>query len=428
MTAAAGNIKKFNGKKKKALIAGVAAIVAVAVIVAVLWGSGLFFKMSAGEEVYVQSVASLNSAAYGQANRFMGVVQAQNVEEIRNESGQTIDEIYVKEGDTVTAGTALFAYDSAEQREQLEMSQMDLDNKAQEIVSYQNQIAELQQERDKVSEGEKFEYTTEMQSLQLKIQEVENERANLSKEISEARKAIEACVVRCTTDGVIKKINRDSSENYNGEGAFITIAATGDYSVRGTVNEQQVASLAEGDPILVHSRVDDKVWHGSITKVDTDNVVSRGSEDMYAEEMSGENSSTNYYFYVSLDDAEGLILGQHLYLEPDQGQMEGKTGIWLSGGYIVHEDEDAYVWVANKRGRMEKRRVTLGKYDESLDEYEISEGLKLTEYIAFADESIREGAPAILPGEESEEEKDDGAETEDDGAGAEDMDDMGAEE
>ena len=35
-------------------------------------------------------------------------------------------------------------------------------------------------------------------------------------------------------------------------------------------------------------------------------------------------------FYVNLDSSEGLMLGQHVYIEPDEGQDEKKSGIWLN--------------------------------------------------------------------------------------------------
>ena len=68
------------------------------------------------------------------------------------------------------------------------------------------------------------------------------------------------------------------------------------------------------------------------------------------------------------------MLGQHVYIEMDEGQESQKTGIWLSEVYIVDADTDSpYVWAADKKGKLEKRSVILGQHDEELGEYEIAD-------------------------------------------------------
>ena len=44
--------------------------------------------------------------------------------------------------------------------------------------------------------------------------------------------------------------------------------------------------------------------------------------------------------------------------------------------YIVKKKKEAYVWADNGKGKLEKRKVELGKYDEELGEYKIKSGLK----------------------------------------------------
>ena len=39
-----------------------------------------------------------------------------------------------------------------------------------------------------------------------------------------------------------------------------------------------------------------------------------------------QTSSTSYPFYVELDSSDGLMLGQHVYIERDIGQDEQKDG------------------------------------------------------------------------------------------------------
>lgn len=105
--------------------------------------------------------------------------------------------------------------------------------------------------------------------------------------------------------------------------------------------------------------------------VDMDNSTSNSNSDMAMFGMSSasddQTSSSTYPFYVNLDSSEGLMLGQHVYIEPDEGQDEKKAGIWLNDYFIVDADTDSpYVWIANGQNKLEKRDVILGQYDEDL--------------------------------------------------------------
>ena len=86
------------------------------------------------------------------------------------------------------------------------------------------------------------------------------------------------------------------------------------------------------------------------------------------------------------------MLGQHVYVEKDEGQTENREGLWLTSYYIIQEDgQDPYVWAAGRHDKIEKRKVTLGEYDEKLDQYQITEGLTEDDYIAYPEDSITEG-------------------------------------
>ena len=73
---------------------------------------------------------------------------------------------------------------------------------------------------------------------------------------------------------------------------------------------------------------------------------------------------------------------------------EGSSGLTLYAGFIAwEEDGSPYVWAETGRGKLEKRPVTLGDYDEMQDSYVILEGLTVEDFIAFPDEELcHEGA------------------------------------
>ena len=112
---------------------------------------------------------------------------------------------------------------------------------------------------------------------------------------------------------------------------------------------------------------------------------------MAVDEMT---AASKYPFYVELDSTDGLLLGQHVYMELTQEEGE-IAGIGISSAFIAYDEEgNPYVW-AEKRGKLEKRSVTLGEYNPMADLQEIVEGISEEDYIAFPDpELCREGAPA----------------------------------
>ena len=114
--------------------------------------------------------------------------------------------------------------------------------------------------------------------------------------------------------------------------------------------------------------------------------------------MDGGNGeqSTNYPFYIELATSSGLMLGQHVFIELDNGQTEEKEGLWLTESYLVTEDNDTYVWVKNDKDRLEKRSVQIGDYDSDLMEYQILSGLNDTDCIAWPTGILKEGMPCIV--------------------------------
>jgi len=94
---------------------------------------------------------------------------------------------------------------------------------------------------------------------------------------------------------------------------------------------------------------------------------------------------------VTLDNIDGLILGQHVYVEPDYGQSRTAEGLWIPVWYISDVESSPWVWAANGRDKLEKRSVVLGGEDPELGLRQIVGGLEFTDYIAFPQEGLRAG-------------------------------------
>jgi len=390
-------------KKKQVVIISIIAVIILAVAGLIIWflRGRSTSQVSSGQSVYVSSVADIMglSSGNGMIGRYSGVVEPQKTWKIEASSDKKVEEIYVKEGDEVKTGDKLFIYSTSEAEDSLVQADIDLERISNEIETTKIQLEELKKDKASASADDQLEYTTRIMSAEQSIKRSEYEHKSKKAEIEQLKKSIKNAVVNSEMDGVVKSINAtgdDSSSYMGGETeSFMTILATGSFRIKGSVNEQNMSAIVEGQPVIVHSRVDEnQIWKGTLTAVDLENASNNRNNEYYYSSDTSSESSSSYPFYVDLESAEGLMLGQHVYIEMDYGQSEVKEGLWLDSYYIVQDEDEAYVWAANEKDRIEKRKITLGEYDEELMKYEIIDGLTEEDYIAFPDVTVTEGAKA----------------------------------
>ena len=387
-------------KKKVGIIIG------VVVVVAAVGVGGFFLKDkltasggSSDDKVYVEEVSSVMNQASGITNRFNGTVESQETYEVKVDSSRKVKEVNVEVGDEVKTGDVLLTYDTDDLTSQVKQAKLDLEEMQDDIDNTNKQITTLTAERDQAADEDKFDYTTQIQSLQNTIQQKKYDMEAKQLEIDKLQKQIDESTVVSKVDGVVKTINNSQSDDSGSSDAFMTVMQTGDYRIKGTINEQNIWSLSEGQSVIIRSRVDNSVtWTGTITKIDTENQV-QDNNNYYSSDSSSEKA-TKYPFYVQLDSTDNLILGQHVYIELDEGQQEEKEGLWLYSYYIVQDDGDPYVWADNGKSKLEKRTVELGEYDENLDEYEIVSGLAEDDLIAWPMSGLYEGVKTVTNADE----------------------------
>ena len=163
-------------------------------------------------------------------------------------------------------GTPLFAYDTEKPQEDLEKAQLEMERINNEIGNQYNELAALEKEKKNADKSAQLDYTIQIQEAQMGIKRSEYEKKSKQVEIQKLKDSIENSVVESEMAGVVKSIN-DGSETdmYGNSQAFMTIIAMGDFRVKGMINEQNMGSIMEGQPVLVHSRVDeDVVWNGTM--------------------------------------------------------------------------------------------------------------------------------------------------------------------
>ena len=349
-----------------------------------------------GTAVYVQSVerlAAMGGIAPG--NRFLGMVVSEHTAEINRDADKTIAELLVKEGDDVQEGQALFSYDTEELQLNLDKKNLELEQLKSSIESFKEKIKTLERERSGLSGTAKLQYTVEIQSAQVDQKEAELKLKTKEDEVKKAQELLDNSTVTSPITGRVQKINENDTTDSDGKpAAYITIQQSGAYRVKGVLGELQRGSLKEGDRVKLVPRTEENAaWTGTVTLVDYENPTQGSDTDRYYGSSSDEmTTASRYPFYVELHSTDGLMLGQHLYLELDTGT--DAPGVGISGAFLCYnEDGSAYVW-AEKGGKLEKRAVTLGDYDPMTDVQKITEGLSLEDYIAYPDpELCRSGAP-----------------------------------
>lgn len=388
-------------KKKIGIIIGTVAVVAA------LGGAAFYFREdisamvpflqegSSEDKVYVEKVSLIMNQYTGTSNRYNGTVESQDTFEVRVDSSRTVDEIKVKVGDEVEEGQTLVTYDTSDLTMQIAQAELDIESINNDIESYTKQKDTLTQAHAMADESEKLSYVAQIQNIENSITQKQFDLESKQLEIAKYREQINNSAVESKVSGIVKEINENGIDPNGNSAAFMTILQAGEYRVKGSIDEQNIWTLSEGQPVVIRSRVDDtKTWDGTISLIDTENP-SQGNNNGYYYSNDETMMASKYPFYIELESADGLILGQHVYIELDQGQEDVKEGLWLYGFYIVQEEDAAYVWVANDRNRLEKRPVELGEYDADMDEYQIVSGLATDEYITWPMPGLYEGVTTV---------------------------------
>lgn len=356
--------------------------------------------------VSVEKVSVIAGMSGGLQNRFPGLVEPQATLDVELDTSRTLDETFVEVGDEVAEGDELFSYNTEEIQLQIEQMQLDIDRVKSTISSLESQISTLKKQRDKVtSDSLKLEYTQQIQSYEAQVKQEEYNLKSKQLELEKLEDKSTNFIVYAEMDGIIKSISDTSNQgnNYYDTGstsnAYITILALGDFRIKGQINEQNIWDLELGAEVLIRSRLDSEVtWLGYVDYVDMENPVANDNSMYYGSSSDTMTSTTKYPFYISLEETEGLMLGQHVYIEPSV--ITEDTGLWLMEYYIMTDDDGtAWVWAVNQdKDRIEKRVVTLGGYDVDTSRFEIISGLTPEDEIAWPSDDIRAGMAVTREG------------------------------
>ena len=360
--------------------------------------------------------AGMLASVAASSDKFAGVVVSENAVEITRDTDKQIEELYVAVGDTVRVNEKLFEYDTdtlslAIDKQELEMDKLDQQIKEltaqikeldKQIKDLEGQIKKTKNTKDKAAlQDQLASRTRERQAANIDLTTANYEKKTLQAEITYNKDMLKNAVVRSPIKGTIRAIDENGTP-------YITIQQSGAYQVKGTLNELSLnAGIMEGVAVTILSRTDPTAyWTGEVTLVDYANAGSNDYDNMFGggDEMS---TSTNYPFYITLDDTEGLLLGQHVYIQMSAPDVQDDI-LQIPEDYIMDITIDkatflsiGTVWgVDMEKKTLTKVTVTLGEYDPTYGTYEILDGITAADYIADpADPGVREGAAVTLRSE-----------------------------
>ena len=356
-------------KKSKALI--------IVILILLVGSVGGYFAIRyfsqgvprSGDVVYMQKVSDFTGTVTT-VDRYAGTVEAQRTQNFKKDPERSVEEIYVQVGQVVEEGTPLFKYDIRSAQNNIESLKLD-------IEGINNDIALLR------NSGTSTE-------IQLQISEKELEVKQKQADINRYQQEIDQSEVKSNIAGKVKSISMEGGYDSAGqEIPVVAVTETGEFRIKGKVSEQSIGTITQGQPVIVRSRVDEnQTWNGKITKIETEPDTNNENNYWYG---GDQEKASNYPFYITLTSTKGLMLGQHVFIEPDYGQMDIKEGLWLMMDFIAYDDSgQAYVWSAHGN-RAARQYVELGEIDEDTYTVEILSGLSEDDLIAWPDETITEG-------------------------------------
>ena len=352
-------------------------------------------------DTYLAAAISSASQRSGIA-KYAVTVERQETRKITSSSSRKVAEVLVKVGDAVKEGTALMRYDDENdemtiQSHEYEIEKMKLDIETRNM-SIQKAEAELPKLKDLDLEERKIQIQQTRNAILVDEYNIEAREKN----IETLRQMTSEKEVKSKYDGIVTKIekgngNSDSDFDSDSDSSdvsqyTVTIAESSNLLLKGTATDANIANIFQGQSVVAYSRVDPSVcWFGMISKVKKPGEdKNKSSSDEEYSDSGSSSGSGNYTYYVELESEDGLLVGQHLYMEPDVGQTGREEGLWIGEEYVFSEDGQAYVWVENTSNRIEKRAVTISSPDD-YGKVRIEEGLDKLEYIAENNGIVKEG-------------------------------------
>ena len=324
-----------------------------------------------------------------------------------------VKEVFVKNGDTVTQGQALFSYVTSQELT-AQSAQYDAQAKSNSIgtaqsnatikwETYNRKLANLNSLREKYNTSNDESLLDQIKSAEDEVAQslsdansADNEVRNAQIEAEKAQATAQTesdrmkyDTVTADTAGTITSMNEDlptQSKAKKEEENFIEIMDKSKTFVKGSVSEFDREKLQVGQKVEVVDRKNPKKkWTGTVTQVGTLTADAAASGNKQQQENPNQ---AKYPYKVELDQTgEMPLIGSHAYVNVIENAPEAGKVV-INKSYVFTENGKSYVWkVENKK--IKKQEVKTKALKGSL--VEITEGLKMEDSISSVKTGMKEG-------------------------------------
>ncbi|MGO3731883.1 MAG: efflux RND transporter periplasmic adaptor subunit [Vagococcus sp.] len=294
--------------KKKKIIIGVVASVAVLFIAMKLFSGGSKEKASVEENnIEYYTIEDVDQVFVN------GVVTpVKSKEFVKDATLGKLGDLNVKNGDTVDEGTVLYQYvdDStsnqiSDLKFQIESTQAEKEKAARQMELDLNELANAGNAGDGEETPQKNDSNTresirlkyDLNSFDMKMNQLQTQINDLNaKQVNQVTAPFNGQVI------IPQDQNRDS--------AIMTLTSN-DFYVEGEVNEKDLAKIKEKQPAEVKTISDNKVYKGEIIYISNTPTTSQTTGEVGSPSSGGSSLST-YTVKLSLNDAKSVRKGFHV--------------------------------------------------------------------------------------------------------------------
>lgn len=368
-------VKVITPRQKKFILMGIIVLLIVSVVLSVA-----VVEIKRSKSKTLQFI-SPTVKSFTKTETVSGRVVQSHTETIYvNPTKGSINEIFVKEGDTVTKGQKLFSYEDTTIA--AEIGQAEVNKKLAEttVTQKNDQIASLEKDiQNAISaltsttnanntdkNATNTTNTPEIQSLQAQLNtakeelnaaQLKVEQYTLEAEKLKAQK--ESLTVNSNNDGVVLNLNKSIGQGYKvtdkQQISIMQIASNEPFQIEGKLTEEEKAKVEPGQAIKVTSKVvADKNWNGSISEVSNYPM----NDQFTNQDKNSKKEAIPYYsFRATLDSQENLYPGYETNLEV---VVQSKDLLAIPETSVKGSGKSKYVYVL-KKGTIYKQNVKTGQ-------------------------------------------------------------------
>lgn len=314
--------------------------------------------------------------------------------------GREVGEFLVETGDVVKEGTVLAIYDDAALRLEKEQLLLDREQLVFDLESAGLRIRTLKRERSQAEASQRGDYDLQILEAEAELERKEYDLAGKDREIEALERKLSEHEAASPCEGAVEAVDRESGS--------LSIVPKDSYEFIFSAGEDELEGFQEGDAVTVSSRDGSLSLAGKVEKVGMGDP-SNGETDV------GAARASLYPVRGTVAGADDFLPGQHVYIEKaeaGEGKLAADGGhgpnsdsdgevddvreaeILLPEGYVEDASGKPWVWAAGEDGRLEKRPITLGAYNDRHSAWQVEAGLSMTDYLAWPSALWEEGQEA----------------------------------